>query len=434
MKRTLLLVSLLCPAPVFANEQQPLPTYTGAQRFNESLTACVECHSGTANSSSGRVVLTFNGQAATTYTPGATIPIQITITDTGGGRMKWGFELTARFANGPQAGTLAVASGTTNSANTTVFQAPSNQAFNIQWASHSNLALVRPTAATSFTYTINWTAPPSGSGDVYFNAAGNAANGNRTFDGDRIYTTEVKLSAAATSPPPAVGAGGVVNAATFQVAPNNQVARGQLISIFGVNLTSGGPFGADKIPLPTTLGNTSVQACGKTIPLILVAAGQINAQLPAECPDTGTTPLTVTAGGQTSTAENVNLIATSPGIFTVDTSGIRDGAILHGIGSALVTPANPAAAGEIVVIFCTGLGATNPAVASGTASNGEKTVAAVTVTIGGKDSPVQFAGLSPGFVGLYQINVVVPTVTGSSEVIITAGTTKSRSGVTMSVK
>ena len=77
----------------------------------------------------------------------------------------------------------------------------------------------------------------------------------------------------------------------------------------------------------------------------------------------------------------------------------------------LVDAANPAKAGDVVVVYCTGLGATNPAVRSGEAAPTSplaKATTPVSVTIGGQSAAVQFAGLTPGLVGLYQVNVQIP--------------------------
>src|ERR1035438_9291270 len=91
----LLVVGAFLPVPAWAhNDPQPPndAVRTGDSRFNDYV--CSDCHDGGLNTSNGNVKLSFNGNSsATTYTPGATIPIRITITDTGGGRNTWGFEL-----------------------------------------------------------------------------------------------------------------------------------------------------------------------------------------------------------------------------------------------------------------------------------------------------------------------------------------------------
>jgi uncharacterized protein (TIGR03437 family) len=423
------LMLLVCPILAFAHND-PVPPlvsyYTGSKTFHDSV--CSDCHNA---GSTGNVQLLFNGVAATSYTPGATIPISIAINDTGGGRRTWGFELATRFSTGKTAGTLiAVNSNTTVNS----LQFPSSGTV----ISHNGP--VNFVGAT-FTFTVNWTAPASGSGNVYFSVAGNAANGDGDLTGDRIYTNEVILTPAVAVTPPSVSSGGVVNAASFNPAPSNQVAQGQLVSIFGSNFTTGGPYFAGAVPLPRVLGpgNTSVSACGVNLPLIYVSTNQINAQLPFECTNfSGTTPLTVTANTATSSGEPVSLATVSPGIFTLTSKGTgEDGVIVHGVGNGLISSTSPAHAGEIVVIYATGLGAVNTPVASGSAaSGGDPTTATVTVTIGGQNAPVQYAGLTPGDVGLYQINVIVPTFAAaqSAPVLVTVSSNIfSRTGVTLAV-
>jgi adhesin/invasin len=79
--------------------------------------------------------------------------------------------------------------------------------------------------------------------------------------------------------------------------------------------------------------------------------------------------------------------------------------------SFLAAPGSPATAGDVLVIYCTGLGAVNPAVPAGTAAPSSplsETTNRVTVTLGGRPAQVAFSGLTPGFAGLYQVNAVVP--------------------------
>src|SRR5262249_48389110 len=96
---------------------------------------------------------------------------------------------------------------------------------------------------------------------------------------------------------------------------------------------------------------------------------------------------------------------------------------LHGVGLAPVTAANPATAGEVVVLFATGLGtvSNNPGTGNAAGSNPASQMPVnPTVTIGGVQGSVQFAGLAPGFVGLYQINVQLPNnvASGSQDVVV----------------
>jgi uncharacterized protein (TIGR03437 family) len=143
---------------------------------------------------------------------------------------------------------------------------------------------------------------------------------------------------------------------------------------------------------------------------------------------------TIAVGGQTAT-QVFSLAPAAPGVFTVNGSGSGDGVVVHGDNS-LVSSTSPASPGEEVVIYATGLGATNPQFADGTAVNRmNTTVMPVTVTVGGKNATVIYAGLTQGFVGLYQINLIVPAgLTGSQPVVVTSsGTYSSAAGVSMSV-
>ena len=104
---------------------------------------------------------------------------------------------------------------------------------------------------------------------------------------------------------------------------------------------------------------------------------------------------------------------------------------------SLVTAANPAHAGETIVIWATGGGAVTPPVAAGAAAPASPlswTVNTPVVTIGGQTVPVGFSGLAPGFAGLYQINVAVPAVP-AGQVQLSVGTAISvTSTVTIAVQ
>jgi uncharacterized protein (TIGR03437 family) len=240
-----------------------------------------------------------------------------------------------------------------------------------------------------------------------------------------------------TAGPPAISAGGVVSAASLTAAPNNQVAPGQIVSISGQNFLAVGSAIAEVLPLPTQLGpqNTSVTACGQAFPLYDVYPSRIVAQIPLECPAAGVVNATVAVDAQTG-MQTFTLALASPGIFTVDGSGVGDGMIVHADNS-LVSAAKPAVAGEELVIYATGLGATNPSFATGAAANQiNTTVLPVGVTIGGKVATVTYGGLTQGWVGLYQVNAIVPSgLTGSQPVVITVGSSySSRAGITMSLQ
>ena len=82
-----------------------------------------------------------------------------------------------------------------------------------------------------------------------------------------------------------------------------------------------------------------------------------------------------------------------------------------------------------MLIYCTGLGLVSSPPADGAAGSGQTTVASPSVTIGGASATVSFSGLAPGFVGLYQINAVVPSgiAGGNQPVVISIGGSSSNS-------
>jgi uncharacterized protein (TIGR03437 family) len=225
------------------------------------------------------------------------------------------------------------------------------------------------------------------------------------------------ISGSATTnatPPPVVGTGGVVNGASF--APGADVAPGGIISVFGSNL---GPSAGSQagFPLPTNLGGITLTIGGINAPLFFSGNSQVNAQLPFEIPANSQTQVVARAisGSIESDAvpEPIVVSAAHPGIFTYNGA---QGAILD-VSYQLIGASNPANPGDIIQIYCTGLGATNPPSVTGQAANSGIAVVVPTVTVGGLPAGLQYAGVAPGFVGLYQVNVTInPSVTPGSAV------------------
>jgi uncharacterized protein (TIGR03437 family) len=347
------------------------------------------------------------------YTPGSTLPIQVQITDSGA---IWGFELSARFTTGAQAGSF-----TPNS--TVSVRTGAALGFPVQYAAQGTAAVQ---TASSFTFTVNWTTPPDSSGgEIVFDAAGVAGNDDGAVTGDHTYTAEVRSAAGA----PQINSGGVVSAASFQ----GPIAGGELISIFGTNLSTGGPYAASAFPLPVTLGPTDVRIDGILCPLLYVSALQINAQVPNIPSSNSSQTFQLTVGvNSLINAAPVTITNTAPAIF--DSSGA--GAVLHADFSP-VSVSSPAKAGEIVLIYATGLGETNPQTNIGVAAASGLVAAPVSVTIGGVNAFVNYAGVAPGYAGLYQVNTTIPTnppLSGNVEVLLTVGAVTSPSGVTITVQ
>ncbi len=237
-------------------------------------------------------------------------------------------------------------------------------------------------------------------------------------DGKDVGVDMTALNAAqagAVTPLPRAGsspqAGATVNAASFATAPN---APGSLVSLFGTAI-AGAPATASSLPLPSSLGGTAVLINGVATPLFYVSPTQINYQLPDGLAGLSQASLVVSVNGVESPAVTIHLSPAAPGIFSLNQQGTGQGAILISttgqLSSVSGANARPAQVGDYVSIYCTGLGPVSNPPPDGTpaqASPAAYTLTTPTVTIGGVAAPVQFAGLAPGFTGLYQVNVQIP--------------------------
>lgn len=213
--------------------------------------------------------------------------------------------------------------------------------------------------------------------------------------------------------------GGVVDAASFD-AP---VAGGALVSLFGSQLATG-VAQATSIPLPTTLSNTSVLVNDAPAPLVFVSPGQINFQMPWNV--SGTAVVRVERQGQRGNTVSTVIARRAPGIFGLPgtTYGIAvnasrgDGNVVFALPDIPAFAGIPKAAarpGDVLVLYASGAGPVNPEVATGAASGGDPPSAVTDPPriafgrgIAGPYADPLFVGLTPGFVGLYQINVQVP--------------------------
>jgi uncharacterized protein (TIGR03437 family) len=217
---------------------------------------------------------------------------------------------------------------------------------------------------------------------------------------------------------PQTGTGGLVNAATFQ---QGALAPGSLVSMFGLNLNG-----------------ATVQFSGVSAPILYASSSQLNLQVPWELQGASTTTVTVSGNSIGAELESVPVGLADPGIFSLGAPQGGQGAI-ENIEGAVVDANSPAHAGDYILVFATGLGAvTNPpptgAAAPVTSLSGLKGVPAV--TIGGLPAFVSFAGLAPGFIGLYQVNVQVPQGVAAGDavpVVLSIGATASNP-VTIAVR
>ncbi len=239
----------------------------------------------------------------------------------------------------------------------------------------------------------------------------------------RLYFALIVLVGAAicSAQTPAVAEGGVLNGASF--AKGQPVAPGGLVSIFGTGLVSKLAT-ADTIPLSNSIGGVTVTFSDLSpAPLLAVIPGvpgqsddQINAQLPWEVGSgTGVVNVMVTTPNGTSAPVAVNFAPSMPGIFSSAAGGQLYGIAVNSSDSTLVWPqglaggSHPAKAGDVLIIYATGLGAVDHTPSDGgLPSVLANTIATPTVLFGGVAGNVQFSGLAPQFVGVNQLNVQVP--------------------------
>lgn len=222
---------------------------------------------------------------------------------------------------------------------------------------------------------------------------------------------------------PALTTGGIVSSANFSA---RAMAPGGLFTIFGSNLATT-TAQASSAPLPTNLGGTEVIVNGRRAPLMFVSPNQINAQFPLDA-EFGRGGVIVRTGLGQSLTIFMESAEAAPQLFT---DGGR--AIALNQDGALNSATTPARGGSLVTVFLTGQGPVNPPVVSGQpgpSSPLSEVTLPVIAEIGGRQVEVQFLGLAPGFVGLAQANLMVPTgLSGNLPVRITIGDQVSNTGV-----
>jgi uncharacterized protein (TIGR03437 family) len=236
---------------------------------------------------------------------------------------------------------------------------------------------------------------------------------------------------------PLATAAGVLNAASFK---GGAVSPGEIITIFG---TAIGPPALAGIQLDaagkvaTQVGQTRVLFDGVPAPMVYALAGQTSVIVPYSVAANPWTDMVVEYQGRRSDPVRLLVARTAPALFSANSSGTGPGAILNqdfSVNSA----ARPALKGEVVQLFGTGEGSTNPAGVDGALAVGvfPAPLAGVTVTIGGLPAKVLYAGAAPGLVlGVIQVNVEVPAAVGAGNqaVVMTIGGVASQSGLTVAV-
>lgn len=429
------------PILLWAYEYGPNPGYVGIPTENGGQTCANSgCHIGKANDTNnhGSVTVTFpNG---TTYVPGVVQQLTVTVADPATTQQAYGFQLTSRLHSNAStmAGSFIYIDNTTllmcaNPANLQDFEPLCNSAsagsctasstgacptrMTLQYMEHSLTGYqtsLSPPHNGSYTYKFNWTPPATNVGDVDIWVAGNAGVGGApSQNGDHIYTNKYTLTPSTGGPLPSIGSAGVVNGASFQpgVVPNSW------ITITGTNLASQTDTWANAIvagKLPTVLDGVSVKVGGQDAYVYYISPTQINVLAPNV--GTGSMPVTVTTANGTSSAATATSSTVGPAFFTWPNSQpvathAADNSLAVKNGTFAGATTVPAKPGEVIILWGTGFGPTNPVAPVGVQIPSDKiynTATPVTATIGGTSAAVYGTALSPGFAGLYQVVVTIP--------------------------
>jgi len=215
---------------------------------------------------------------------------------------------------------------------------------------------------------------------------------------------------------PSYSAANIVNASSYAAGP---FAPNSLISIFGANLarsTQAAPPGG---PLPAELNYVQVFVENQRVPLLFVSDTQINFVMSSVLKP-GPVNVRVATEGLSGPEITVSLVDCAPTMFP--TQGGY--ALATSADNKVLTPDAPAHPGDIVVIYLTGLGRTSPNFNAGEVPAAARIVSPLKVSLGGVDLDpiyIKYAGLAPGWPGLYQLNLEIPRNSGPDPEIKVAG-------------
>jgi len=269
----------------------------------------------------------------------------------------------------------------------------------------------------TFASTINIGAGGSYYDGLYTYLAGADGKALMLIGSNQQFSLVVGINAPSfTSSPVWINPIGITNAANYTPI-TNAYAPGELVNLYG-------NFGVStqanqSLPVPVTLGGVQVLVNARAAPISLVSKNQISALIPYEVSGEYFATFQVVVNGTKSNQVTVYVDNTAPGIYTLTEDGIGAGAVLHSDYSE-VSDKNPAKPGETLLLFMNGLGSVTPQVADGVAapirpvsvSDEEEDGVFVFLEDGAGNQAypnVTFAGLAPGFAGLYQVNFTLPT-------------------------
>lgn len=460
----------LFPVALWAYYYGPNPGASGAPNDAYGALACSSsgCHTGNAD---GGPVNAFPGfgvsatfSSGLTYTPGGSA-ITITVTVTDPVNKFSGFQMSARTASGDvQAGNFSYSATVSDllilcTDNTDIPQnVPSGPGNNgINCPSSTPLQFMEQNYVTdqflqNGPFVFTWTPPTANVGNITFYVAGNSVNGNDLADsGDHVSTAQYTMTPAAPCTLTTAPAVTTINSATDFGGWSN-FASGSYLEIKGSNLAPdsrtwlAADFNGNNAP--TSLDGVTVSINGKDAYVYYISSTQIDVQAPDD-PTTGNVPIAVTTCAGTSNSTSVSKTAIAAGMqapasFLVNGTQYMVALITDAtkpLGYAFVGNTNlssppyyyePAKPGQSITAYGLGFGPVALTTAPGTpiASSGVITTAAnmivspVTISFGATPATLTYAGLAPGFVGLYQFNITVPSLAnGDYPITVSVGGT-----------
>jgi len=424
---TLGLILALAPATLEAHTALAIPRTTGAPGDKPATCASGGCHVGTFHGGPMDAKgegLSVKFSTGTTYTPG--VPLTITLNVSGAANAHFGFQMTARLESdlaNSQAGSFRSGEGTS------VICENGTAKRSTSCPSTAPVEFIQHSAPAGRPLTFTWTPPPTDLGPVHFYVA--AARGDSVYNAS--YTVVSSLTC--NLPGPVITS---VNSGS-DYGGSTSLASGSWIEIKGSNLASntriwtGSDFSGSAAP--TFLDGTAANVDGKAAFVYFISPTQINVQVPGGDSAGGPVPVTVTNCAGTSSPLFALKTSMVPGVlasakfniggkqFALATSGQDPAtglAILVGNFGSAFSPyiSKPAKPGDTIAFYGIGFGDVNPSIAPGVIVSQLNQIAApLSVMFGSTPAVINYGGLAPNFVGLYQFNIVVPNVPDGDTVV-----------------
>jgi uncharacterized protein (TIGR03437 family) len=433
------------PVLLWAYEFGPDPGYAGVPGENGGATCATSgCHLGTANNPANKGSVKVNFPNGATYTPG--VPQTLTVTISDPAQNAAGFELTARLASTPStmAGSFAATDVNTqlvcSQPNLIVFEPVPNTTpqscpigYTLQYIEQSLTGFNNSVGHLPYTFSFTWTPPCTNAGNVTIYVAADAGSGlPPSEDDDHIYATTYTVSPVTGGNTPTISCG-IISAGAF--GGFAAAAAGSWIEIYGTNLGpstgyqwQGNDFSGNNAP--TRLQGVSVSINGQSAFVDYVSSGQVNAQVPNGA-GVGPATVIVTTSNGSSAPYTLTLNALEPGLlappsFTIGGNQYvvafnSDGSYTLPTTSTLGLNSRPARPGETLVIYGVGFG---PAVAGGIpippgviVTQTNSLANSMQMFFNGTQAALVYLGLTPGDIGLYQFNVLVPSSIANSDAV-----------------